>query len=609
MILQSTQIPRPTIGIPLNKLAVQCAALVFLWGVNADVAYARDRYRCTPTDGSPSYTSPGSCRSTDAREPLSEQEMAEQEAIEKRGRPFTRCTAADGSYSFFVYNDKECPSATDTRTTEYAVQGVQRAREASGPSEASATPQPSTTPKPAANASPPAVATAPASVSPPRSGTGWFIRMLQFALLVLGIWGIVKWMSLRSEKSKAAERLEREARAEAIAQRRRKPTPETAAAQSPPKGAPINMQEKSQASSAAQSARADVPGTAALDENQRCAQMLEAFFSDTEIQGGLAYRAQLKLAQLDYSLASLERLDQLLRFIRPEIKRTYEQFVNTSDTQNFLRWLGFYIGMTMARVGATAVKWLDFAQAKQNIPELEFQFETTSICLLGGRTYFPLGLVTEILLQPDPQRNVPAWAREAIKLAPPPVPSILQSSVQVELTSPLDPQMALAVRKAGFVAAWCMFMVEGGSVGAPTLYVPGPGETGTFRDFSFYDSADSAIAAAHGIMQSNPDRVPFQVMSFDGYANLHTGRTDALTIELRIYASSASPSQVAFSIVVACPYRNANDPKGFAIHSPKLLECTAAADLHSAIFKYFYLGIKEFKAKEFDWFKYLDERV
>ena len=98
-------------------------------------------------------------------------------------------------------------------------------------------------------------------------------------------------------------------------------------------------------------------------------------------------------------------------------------------------------------------------------------------------------------------------------------------------------------------------------------------------------------------------------MSFDGYANLHTGRTDALTIELRIYANTPPTAQQAFTIVVACPYRNAGDPKGFAIYSPKLLECSATAAVHSAIFKHFYLGIKEFKVSEFDWFKYLDERI
>jgi hypothetical protein len=337
--------------------------------------------------------------------------------------------------------------------------------------------------------------------------------------------------------------------------------------------------------------------------------MLDAFFNDAGIVGGLAFRKHLTLAQLDYSLSSLERLDQMLRSIRATHKPMYTDCVNTPDTQNFLRFVGFYIGMTAARVGSMPVKWLDFSQAKKNIPELEFQFETTSICLLGGRTYFPLGLVTEILLQPEPQRNLPGWASDALELAPTPIPSILRNSTQSDSASPLDGLRALAIRKAGFMAAWCMFSVEGGATGAPTVLVPGEGNAATFRDFSFYGTAESASAAAQSILETNPDRAPFQVMSFDGYANLHTGRTDALTIEMRIYASEGSSMQEGFTMTVVCPYRNASDPKGFAIYSPKLLECSATSAMHSAIFKLFYLGIAEFKVQEFDWFKYLDERI
>jgi hypothetical protein len=300
----------------------------------------------------------------------------------------------------------------------------------------------------------------------------------------------------------------------------------------------------------------------------------------------------------------------LLRLIRPEIKPPYDALINNLDTQNFLRLVGFYIGMTVARVGTTSVKWLDFAQAKKDVPDLEFQFETSSICLLGGRLYFPLGLVTEILLQPAPQRSVPEWAKQALQVAPPPIPSILRSSMQSDSASPLDAPSALAIRKAGRTAAWSMFMVEGGSSGSLTVFVPGEGDAGTFRDFSMYGSEDSAFKAAHVRMETNPDHAPFQVMSFDGFANLHTGRTDALTIELRTYAGERSSMQAAsFTMTVACPYRNANDPKGFAIFSPKLLECSAGAAMHSAIFKHFYLGIEEFKVKDFDWFKYLDEQI
>lgn len=737
-----------------TRLAIAMGVLQWavLLGVSADVAYAGDRFRCIPADGSPTYTSPGSCQSTDAREPLTEQEMADAEAIQERGRPFTRCTAADGSYSVIAFNDKECPSPTDTRSTGYAKQAIKRERVVRSPPETEIAQLPpigmaSSEPPTQRPLTSPSTAVAPSlSVTQERSGSGIYTKLAVFVLLALVIWRIFKWLSQRSEKASAAEREAREERARAAARRRSNPAADQVRRPDAPTAGSIDMQQKAQDLLAALGTGADVPGGMACrsalqqskldysldsldrvdvlldqvrtrfspqreswknqngaenfclvlafymgevlarqttlpikwhtreqaavlmppdialpdadwsravgiigtvvcvplgliedklfsgsgemtcrsyverlasklpgafaqDENQRCAQMLEAFFNDAEIPGGLAYRVQLKDAQLDYSLASLLRLDQMLQFIRPEIKCTYEQFVNATETQNFLRWVGFYIGMTMARVAVTTVKWFDFAQAKQIVPELEFQFETTSMCLLGGRTYFPLGRVTDILLQTNRQCSVYEWAKEALALAPPPIPSILQSSALDDGASSLEAQVDVAIRKAGFVAAWCMFMVEGGTMGAPTVYVPGEGGGGTFTDFSFFDSAESAMAAAKGIMDTNSSQVPFQVMSSDGYANLPTGRTDALTIELRIYANAKSSAQGAFSMMVACPYRNASDPKGFAIYSPKLIECTAPATMHRAIFKHFYLGISEFKVKEFDWFSYLDERI
>lgn len=346
-----------------------------------------------------------------------------------------------------------------------------------------------------------------------------------------------------------------------------------------------------------------------MDENQRCAIMLEAFFGDTPLHGGLAYQGQLKQARLDYSLPSLQRLDQLLRFLQPEIKLPPVDFINRPETQNFMRLLAFYIGMTIAKQGKISVKWLDFAQAKKDMPELEFGFETSSVCLLGGRVYFPLGLVAEILLQPNAQRSVPEWARQALQAAPPPIPSILQLSMQNDVSAPMDNWLQAAIEKAGFVAALGMFMVEGGATGTPMVFVPGEDGTGTFRDFGFYEDGDAAFKDARKLMDDNPDAVLYQVLSFDGYANLHSGRTDALTIELRVYCAKPRSGEVEFGMTVVCPYRNANDPKGFAIYSPKLSECSGSEAMHESIFKHFYLGVTSYKAEKFDWFKYLDESI
>ena len=222
MSSQRSEITQLAISVVLASVVVLCAALALMLGTDA---YARDRYRCFPADGGASYTSPGTCRSnTVAREPLTEQEQEDAEASVRRGRPHTRCTAADGSYSKFFSENKECPSATDTRTIEYAKQPIQRAREGAPPPE---TATPSLSPR-APIASPSAAQPPAPSMSPARSGTGWFAMLVPLALVGLGIWGIFKWIEQRINRSNASAREEREARAQAIAQRRNQAAPDTA---------------------------------------------------------------------------------------------------------------------------------------------------------------------------------------------------------------------------------------------------------------------------------------------------------------------------------------------------------------------------------------------
>ncbi len=579
-------------------LRVLASLVLPLLGANAQ-ADGPHRYRCFPSDGSPSYTTAWSCRGEVLRrEPLTRDEIAALWEIENRGRPFTRCTAIDGRYSLFVKEDEACPAVTDKRTVEYSQKSIEqrqydqklidaaaasvepaRAQNSGGATPSAVDPVPpareATAPvaAPIPTVAPPAVPAAPVPAERPRTRS-WSKWVFVALAVVLGIWGLIRWRSgaARGSEFRPATSRQRPRPSQESAATRVKPAPE-------------------------------------VDENQRCARLLQALVSDAPVHGGLAFRDALKQAQLDHSLDSLQRLDELLRRLQAGIKQPIDEFVNDSASQNFMRLAAFYIGMTVAKLGAMPVKWLDFAQAKQLLADLESGFETSLVCMLGGRCYFPLALVAEILLLPNARRNLPDWAQQALQLAPPPMPSILRSSLQGHGAAPLDGALQAAIHKAGVMAAWSMFMVEGGANGAPTVYAPGADGTGTFRDFGFYGEGDAAFEAAERLMEQNPDRLPYQVMSFDGYANLHTGRTDALTIELRVYAGISAPGQAEFRMGVACPYRNANDPAGFAIYSPKLMQCSMDDSAHAAIFKAFYEGVTSFRAGSFDWFQRLDERI
>ena len=166
-----------------------------------------------------------------------------------------------------------------------------------------------------------------------------------------------------------------------------------------------------------------------------------------------------------------------------------------------------------------------------------------------------------------------------------------------------------AADQAGFLAAWGMFMAVDGSAVAPTVLVPQADGSTQMVDFRGYGDSESAHKAAIDRLEANPQKTAYQAMLFDGYANLASGRTDALTIDLRCYGGGLFSGRKALTLKIACPYRNARDARGFAIHSPKLLECSAPKAQQPALLRRFYQGIYRFKSDTFDWNRYLDESI
>lgn len=354
-------------------------------------------------------------------------------------------------------------------------------------------------------------------------------------------------------------------------------------------------------------ARLQPLGTA--DENRRCQEFLLAMGDGPQPAGGLAYREAVRQLGLDSTMASLERLDALLRQIRKQLTPNYDSFVNQPDTQNFLRWVAFYVGTTLARNGQLAIKWMGFAELKAQVEDLQLQFETTCGCLLDGRLYFPLGLATEILFDPAPKRSLHGFGKGILANASPPLVSIRRPDATETAGEKGNADWEAAAAQAGFLAAWGMFMAQDGKAVAPMVLVPRPDGTTQMVDFSFYGDGEAALKAADERLEGNTEKAAYQAMLFDGYANLASGRTDALTIDLRCYGGGLFSGRKALTLKIACPYRNAADPRGFAIYSPKLLECSAPKAQQPALLRRFYQGIYRFKSDTFAWDRYLDESI
>lgn len=96
--------------------------------------------------------------------------------------------------------------------------------------------------------------------------------------------------------------------------------------------------------------------------NFNATQYLRTFTARQEFDGGLAFARQLDQVRLDYSLASLARLDRLLSAIRSQLKPVEASFCEPPANQNFLYLLAFYCGETVARCTDASRHWYNYEQ-------------------------------------------------------------------------------------------------------------------------------------------------------------------------------------------------------------------------------------------------------
>src|SRR5690242_20303530 len=88
---------------------------------------------------------------------------------------------------------------------------------------------------------------------------------------------------------------------------------------------------------------------------------LRAFFrGDQQVEGGFAFRDELKALNLDYSLESLERLDAFMDDLRKTQCGREDEFIRDRAHANTLYLLGFYLGDVVSARTEARVDWFSF---------------------------------------------------------------------------------------------------------------------------------------------------------------------------------------------------------------------------------------------------------
>ena len=164
---------------------------------------------------------------------------------------------------------------------------------------------------------------------------------------------------------------------------------------------------------------------------QLAEQYLSAFSDGgRDFPGGISYLEALGQCTLDYTPDSLQRIDMLLDQIRTKEAPKHEVFIKDRANQNFLYFLGFYVGKTIERNNAGAqVEWLDHKELVARNPGIEkiwtYQFETSVICLVTGGSarqgeFLPLSSIVIRLFEGADEKSV--WFSAEAYMAKPAPP-------------------------------------------------------------------------------------------------------------------------------------------------------------------------------------------
>ncbi|WP_227428826.1 hypothetical protein [Psychrobacter sp. I-STPA6b] len=298
------------------------------------------------------------------------------------------------------------------------------------------------------------------------------------------------------------------------------------------------------------------------DANDICTHYLKKVRTGKLIDNIVAYHKLLSKVNFDYSYQSLKQIDQCLTAIKNHENFTfknYDEFVSKAENQAFMYLLGCYIGMTSARLATCSIKWFNCKQIQEisDNPDFHFCLENNQVIIFdGGYMRTPLLVVTNRLfdLLDDYPTTATAFADNVMRenagnLSS--YPLSVNAHQREEKKLPEDWQRAMNL--AGLLAGWNMIHLSDGSESGLMSIIYDEAS----NNISFEKFVDGDVGSLLQRLEIPKEGQKFDFLSYDMYANLPTGRTDGVTIEVRVYTEP----KLTLSLIV--PYRNLNTQYGF----------------------------------------------
>ena len=127
--------------------------------------------------------------------------------------------------------------------------------------------------------------------------------------------------------------------------------------------------------------------------------LLHLVHNQAQVPGGLAHADTLQAHDWDYSIFSLDRLDQVLQQVRSENTLSPDTWFKDSSEANFLMWASAYLASTIANMAQASLRWWNHTDTsrlmQQDLPET---LASTRVAQIDQTLYFVLGYVSDYLL-------------------------------------------------------------------------------------------------------------------------------------------------------------------------------------------------------------------
>ncbi len=330
----------------------------------------------------------------------------------------------------------------------------------------------------------------------------------------------------------------------------------------------------------------DISAKSRLDHrvsaNEICLRYLKKVRTGKLIDTTIAYRERLAGINFDYSYYSLVVIDNMLAKLSQDEHLTADSltaFMSDFDKQAFVFLLTCYVGMTIAQSVKVLVQWKHL----NTTPNATWQ-EYQVMFLDQTARLHPLMVILNRLFgltdNDHPHSVVQLFNDTKAHLKP----KLSFFPRGISDTAQLPKTWSQAMRLAGQLGVWQMVRAaQGEPLKATSLSF----DEDT-QEISFIEPVvpnEQAVFELFDKLEVWQDKkIPYQFISYDVYADLPTGRTDGVAIEVRVFDKP-------LKLQLILPYRRANHPLGFAIY-PLVCSQYVGVDVEmlSALMEAFYQG-------------------